>query len=341
MKKYHISGWHNISANSSLHVDGVTAEDIKSILHNLNSHKLVQLWNTYVDNLFQHVVNFDNPHHLTIDQLKTTVIQILYSRWRSVGYEGNIDEFITILFNYLEFATWEEILEGTSETKIMSVYDLANLITRHDESLDSHSAQLQQFFTSGAEYIPTPVLVLTGLSSNEIRHPTSTDPVSGTKTIKLNTGMPNRFGIVLSHDISKSFYYRIEDQFNLGWSISFDQSTGIFNVRYSHADEILTTLPLPVSQLTERVKFILNFDKTEVSIYLENHEKRVINIIQLYQLVGDISPIKVQIADPYPREGYLKFTPVTGSNQFILYNACVPEEGMLHLISLLEEYAHG
>lgn len=159
-KKFVLSGLHNLTANNSLHVDGVSVEDILSILNAIHKNPTFINWANAVDALYRHVVNFDNPHHLTVEQLHTKVIQVLYEAWLTEGYTGSLQKFTDIIFQYVKYATLDEMIEGISETAVPPVAILKQYLDLHNEDvLNAHSAVINPFIP-GDPMIHSPILNL-------------------------------------------------------------------------------------------------------------------------------------------------------------------------------------
>ena len=146
-----ISGWHNVSTNENVNIPGVTVEDVLSILRAIQNHKNVIIWQQFIDDLHNHVIDKENPHNVTIDQLKTTVIQLFYEKWLSEGYSGTLSDFITILFNYIEYATQEEMNLGEEENKVPPVAIFAEYIRLHNVNPDAHESKINGFFIGDSD----------------------------------------------------------------------------------------------------------------------------------------------------------------------------------------------
>lgn len=148
-----INGWHNISTNEpKIDIDKVTFEDILSIIRHIKEKEYIQSVFELKEKMFEHVVRLDNPHNLTVDQLKEQVIDIFYSKWLSMGYVGTKDEFIETIFRYIVYSTWEDMLEGTSETIVTTVKDFWDYLTKHDTDIEGiHENILERVFP----YLPS------------------------------------------------------------------------------------------------------------------------------------------------------------------------------------------
>lgn len=143
-----LSEWHNISASSApIKMNGVLFQDIKSVIDIILKYPEVQEWSKSVNDVFLHLADTNNPHRVTVDQLPTKIIEVIYSTWRTEGYQGTLQEFIDIFFIYLQIVQYAEMIEHLdSETLVPSVKAVYDYITEHDQSLDVHEEWLKKVF---------------------------------------------------------------------------------------------------------------------------------------------------------------------------------------------------
>lgn len=106
-----------------------------------------------------HTRDENNPHRVTWDQLDTTVLHELYKAWLAEGNEGELEHFVDILFQWVQIADLEETLEGTSKTKITSVYGVAKSIELHNESTEVHRELIEGLFGGDPIHTPNTLLV--------------------------------------------------------------------------------------------------------------------------------------------------------------------------------------
>lgn len=154
-----LSGWHNISTNNHTRVNGVTVQDILSILSAIRSNKTFIAWIEAYEEAYAHIIDQNNPHEVTIDQLKTKVIQVIYETWLSEGYQGSLQDFIDLLFQYIEIADDTKMQEGLSEVAVPSVAVFKHAIDRHNENLDAHENIINPLLL-GDENIHRPIRAL-------------------------------------------------------------------------------------------------------------------------------------------------------------------------------------
>ena len=113
-----LSGWHNVSTNKTMNIDGVSVQDILGIISSIKQKINFLTWKELIDHLFVHISNKENPHQLTPEQLATTVIQLVYEAWLMEGYSGSMTEFVDMLFRYLEYADMTiKIAQNVEESK--------------------------------------------------------------------------------------------------------------------------------------------------------------------------------------------------------------------------------
>lgn len=222
-KKFVLSGLHNLTANNSLHVDGVSVEDILSILNAIHKNPTFINWANAVDALYRHVVNFDNPHQLTTEQLHTKVIQVLYEAWLTEGYVGSLQTFINIIFQYVKYATLDEMIEGISETAVPPVAILKQYLDLHNaDSVNAHSTIINPFIP-GDPKIHSPIMNLSRFIGIPRELKNSVNPEDTHYT-----------GIVVDMG-------RQGDEFSIFWSI--DLKSGVFaTLKWENGDVIRLSL---------------------------------------------------------------------------------------------------
>lgn len=147
-----IKAFHNISTNSSsIVIDGVTAEDIKSILRRLEDMYGMDMWKLLTDDLYAHILRRDNPHEVHIDQLDVSIIGELYRHWLNEGYDGSKEEFIEIFFQFIDIIDldgMDVVMEGLAEDKIPVVAVTAKYVDIHDKSPSAHEELFKSVFGS-------------------------------------------------------------------------------------------------------------------------------------------------------------------------------------------------
>lgn len=101
-----ITAWHNISNSTPSKIDGVLFQDIYSIVSEFLKLPEVVAWDSTVKDLHAHLVDYNQPHKVTIDQLPTSVIELFYDVWKREGYRGDLSYFIDLVFTYIQVGAY-------------------------------------------------------------------------------------------------------------------------------------------------------------------------------------------------------------------------------------------
>lgn len=243
-----IAGWHNISSNENVNVNGITVEDILSILRTIRQNESTIKWETLVENLYKHIINKNNPHELTVDQLKTTVIQVIYQTWLSEGYTGSVDELIAIIFQDIQLATIEDMVEEESLDRVPPVNIFTQAMTAHNEDPNAHYEKINQFFL-GDEHVPSPVLSLhqcVGIPN------LYADNLSGgyySGVLFQEGHLVNEFSVCLSFKFEEGIVFQLYGIDNSRIEIVSDTNNNRVIASYYISEETGSDLPLPVEQL--------------------------------------------------------------------------------------------
>lgn len=194
-----LSGWHNVSTNKTMNIDGVSVQDILGIISSIKQKINFLTWKELIDHLFVHISNKENPHQLTPEQLATTVIQLVYEAWLMEGYSGSMTEFVDMLFRYLEYADMTIMNEGVSEEHIPPVNVFAQYIHNHDSDPNAHPAVIDPFFPGNSD-VADPVRSfrqIIGVSENDAAY--LNDNLTAYEQIPIQDGwMHDAFAFVLS-----------------------------------------------------------------------------------------------------------------------------------------------
>lgn len=156
-----ITGWHNISSSPSpTRVNNITFEDISTIINNIKNKNEIKTLDEFKDALYNHIVDTNNPHKVTMDQLPEQVIDLFYERWLQEGYTGTKQYFIDLLFRYIVTATWEEMIAGVSEEIVPTVKIFYDYLQKHNSNIiDIHDVILSRMFVGTASIAP-PIIAL-------------------------------------------------------------------------------------------------------------------------------------------------------------------------------------
>lgn len=297
-----VSGWHNISTNiSPIEVNKVTFEDLVSIINAIKNKKVVRDLESLQEELFQHILDLNNPHNLTTEQLPAQVIDIFYETWLSEGYYGTKDQFIEMLFRYILhsnddsvkiedcIATWKnriDILEAkdslTTKEKeeleqykniVPTVKDFYDYLTKHDVSIeDVHEPLLDSIFHSKpSDYVAPPMLTYSQVS---------TLPYTVTKLYNSSTkeyvniplsslSFPHRVTIVLHGKYSSGrwLYLRNNDISTKFFSVDVDtiENTVVFTSAGSGSFPVKLTIS--TTELLQDIRD--NADKVTIIVMLD------------------------------------------------------------------------
>ena len=139
-----ISGWNvittddNSTGKTPLSDHDYTVVDLEIMLRGLKKMFNPKYLEKIENLINKHIQDKNNPHNTDLSKLHTDVLQELYKLWLSEGYAGTRDEFLKILFQYVQIASVEEALKGESYDKITSVKDVFEMVKKHDEDEDVH-----------------------------------------------------------------------------------------------------------------------------------------------------------------------------------------------------------
>jgi len=344
-------GWHNVSTHSNATVNGVTVEDILSILKSI--FEVTDPWQIKVLDLYNHVVNQYNPHQLTIDQIPTKIIEVLYNRWRSVGYDGEINEFIEILFNYLEYATLEEALEGTLEDKILTVALLKAVVDQHDTDPDAHTEIFSNLFVGDPTNIPTPIFSINQVVGAPEKDQIIHDAVHRLyKYSMFKESSPNTYTVLIRDIPDREKIYQCIDRYGTGWivnisptSVEVEYRLGLDLVRPTLArmvnnllrsSKVIHTWDIPFVRDTT-TRMVLRMDKDQFSIIFDDGARGVIDIDLIYTLLEiEGESYSLQKYDLSPNTPTLVIPEPVSRSNFIWYNKALTDQQIQHLLHSVE-----
>lgn len=111
--------------------------------------------------IYRHAHDTDNPHQIDLADLNTDVVNELYLTWKEEGYTGTREQFLKVLFQYVEIADIETCLKGEAYDKLTPVKGVAEMLRVHNESEDSHDILLNKIFP-GSEILNDPSYAIKG-----------------------------------------------------------------------------------------------------------------------------------------------------------------------------------
>lgn len=160
--KGYFEEWQTINfspGNTSL--PGPLVQDLMEIISNLRDKIDFERFLDYRTNLMDHILDEDDPHDLTKDNLESSVIECLYKKFQEYGYAGTIEDMLTYIFTFHPIASVKDMDEKTSKEKVTPafVYDYAFRIKHNEASSDTHSVLVNALFP-GRETNITPTMGL-------------------------------------------------------------------------------------------------------------------------------------------------------------------------------------
>ncbi len=159
-----LSEWHAVSCSEApIKMDGVLFQDLYTIINLMLERPEVKVWVQSLQALFDHTSNYNNPHAVTIDQLPTKVIDIIYDQWIQQGYTGGKDKFIELLFLYLKIIDYEELISYDyidNDKLIPTVRGVALYLKSHNDDPTTHQ-ELLKHVLMGEKVIAYPTITYT------------------------------------------------------------------------------------------------------------------------------------------------------------------------------------
>ena len=102
---------------------------------------------TYIEALVnEHVNNFDNPHRTNLALLNTSVFKEFYNTWLEYGNNGDEEDFLKIIFQYVKIADWTTTEKGEKLDEVPSVYTANKLVVVHNEDENAHENLIKSMF---------------------------------------------------------------------------------------------------------------------------------------------------------------------------------------------------
>lgn len=300
-----LTEWHNIStAAEPIQLDGVFYEDMKSIYLAILKIPCLNEWPDIQKQMYDHLVDYNNPHNVQYDQLKTKVIEILYTQWLNEGYKGSLETFTDLLFRYLEFATWEDMIAGQSEEKITSVKLVADFIKLHNDDLyNVHVELMNEIVFGDPEHVTEPVFsynkfiglpLCTNIAADGSSHE---DVIYDAKTnmntiIIPSTAMPDKYSFVL-----RSIFYNA--------SIGRENAKFLFDL--NHKDSSVQSASLNILQDSYNNQIRFRFSSTTQTKQFVINTKPLMDEIDPTRS-SDIYLTTTLVIDGLDMHGYVQLT---------------------------------
>lgn len=146
----HMIDWHSYSIQQpNITLDGVQAEDLKTIIEELKKIYNLEKFLSMEDNLFTHKYNYDNPHDINMSILSEGIFDKLYEYWIITGYIGDKVDLRKSIYNYVIYADMDDQIAGTSEIKVPPVKIVYDYFKMHDDDINAHKNVVDGIFKNG------------------------------------------------------------------------------------------------------------------------------------------------------------------------------------------------
>lgn len=307
-----VSGWHNISTNKSLiEVNKITFDDILIIINSIKNKYRVSDIESLIQLMYDHIVNYNNPHSVEIEQLPEQVIDVFYETWLSEGYYGTKEDFINIIYYYTiqsnfdnlpvdgDIIDWTNLIkhleskEDLTQDELEKIEHLKNivptvkdfytrLLKHNTDIIDIHTPILDSIFKNKPNYVYPPLLSYTQVggipySINKLYDKETNSyvdvPVS-------SLAFPNKATIVLhgKYKTGQWFYLRNNDTSTKFFSVRVDSISNNVYFTSSSVDGNSVELTVSTSQLLNDI--FNNANKITIVILLDGN--KLTGLVQLY-----------------------------------------------------------
>lgn len=234
-----LSEWHAFSSsNAPIKMDGVLYQDLYTIIRLILDHPVTRPWMASLKALYDHTSDYNNPHNVTLDQLPTEMIDLLYDKWIEEGYKGTKDHFIYIIFLYLRAVDYEEMITHNhvdNDKIIPSVRAVSLFLRDHDRRKTAHTDLLRGLILGTSIPIRPEVVYYQdiGTTVDGVILKELTDTQHGAYHIYASalgrTHLPRVFSLTVTARID-----RIE-----GWVIALGKSADCIGIKYSDSTHSL------------------------------------------------------------------------------------------------------
>lgn len=159
-----IAGWDKITVQSA---DGTTpsgdheftAADLLRVVKSFREEFSPARLDEIEELIRRHEARTDNPHKLDLKSLNTSVLQELYKLWLEQGNTGDREDFLKVIFQYVQIADIPTTREGKAYDQVVSVKGMNVVINDHDQNPDAHEAIWNKLFP-GEELRTTPTFAI-------------------------------------------------------------------------------------------------------------------------------------------------------------------------------------
>lgn len=162
-----LTGWSKLTTNRTdgkpVEGDhGFTVPDLLRLVKALRAEFSPARLAEIEELIARHVSRKDNPHETDLLKMGTSVINELYKVWRENGHtDGSMDEFLSVIFQYVRIADIETTREGIAEDQVVTALGLFTVVNDHNEDPDAHAAMFSKLFP-GSPVLAYPTYSLTG-----------------------------------------------------------------------------------------------------------------------------------------------------------------------------------
>lgn len=298
-----------------------TVDDIYTLIRRLK-HFIDPKNIERIERLVQrHITDKNNPHDVHIDQIvNTNVMSEIYLDWLAylnrTKHNGDysIDElkelysteqFLKVLYQRVIIADLETALEGKSTSEVTSVYDVAQMIKRHNEDPEAHGNLLDYLFPGTIHtYNPTFALIAdTGVTDNIIVTRNSVQSYMGPDGY-MHTSEPNTLAIDWSTGRPAFPIFGETTNYCTHGSVLTNNVFSKINATVTVATEDINNIlenekPFKVSA-TEDVNTIVH--KLTYSIPSEYHANKKTCCISIFAKQGTLDNIGINVYTTIPND---------------------------------------
>ncbi len=146
-----LSGWNKVTTNKAdelpIKTDhGFTIPDLLRIVRILKDEFSPEKISSIEEMIEKHIARQDNPHHVDLPQLNTSVLQELYKLWLEKGYLGTEDDFLRVIFQYIKVADIDTTREGKVYDEVVHSLGLKTVVEDHDLDPRAHDRLMARIF---------------------------------------------------------------------------------------------------------------------------------------------------------------------------------------------------
>ena len=146
-----LSGWNRITTQDAEGKAPVgdhqfTVADLVSVVRSLREEFSPQNLAAIEEMIRRHIDRKDNPHDTDLNKMHTSVLAELYQVWLAQGNKGTTEEFLKVLFQFVQIADIFTTREGEALNEVVSPRGLATVVNDHDIDLYAHDELFADLF---------------------------------------------------------------------------------------------------------------------------------------------------------------------------------------------------